>query len=108
MPVRSASGINAGLSTVEQNRLEEQRLTKEAVKAAQREEQKEREREKRQSEVGPGLRLPERGSSLSARDGNSEGQQRSKRENGRAEGSASARSGKPSRSSLSRFVCQVY
>ncbi|KAK3936319.1 hypothetical protein QBC46DRAFT_296523 [Diplogelasinospora grovesii] len=89
----SLAGINAGKSTVEQNRLEEQRLTKEAVKAAQREEH--RERERRSSEVGPGMRLPERNSSLSARDGNMPGQQRtsSRRENGRAEGSGSSRSG---------------
>jgi len=99
-PPSSSSGINAGRSTVEQNRLEEQRLTKEAVKAAQREEQREREREKRGSEVGPGLRLPERHSSLSSRDSNTVGQQRSKRENGRAEGSASARSSKPSKCSF--------
>lgn len=99
VPVPSSSaGINAGRSTVEQNRLEEQRLTKEAVKAAQREEQKEREREKRHSEVGPGMRLPERSSSLSVRDSNSEGQQRSKRENGRAEGSGSSKSSKSSKS----------
>ncbi|KAK4211723.1 hypothetical protein QBC37DRAFT_426290 [Rhypophila decipiens] len=90
----SATGINAGKSTVEQNRLEEQRLTKEAIKAAQREEQ--REREKRSSEVGPGMRLPDRSSSLLARDGNSEGKQRSssKRENGRSETSSSSRSTK--------------
>ncbi|KAK3394051.1 hypothetical protein B0H63DRAFT_33376 [Podospora didyma] len=90
----SSSGINAGKSTVEQNRLEEARLTKEAVKAAQREEQ--REREKRGSEVGPGMRLPDRRSSLSAKDGNNGGQQRSsKRENGRAtESSNTARSSK--------------
>ncbi len=90
----SAAGINAGLSTVEQNRLEEERLTKEAVKTAAREEQ--REKEKRHSEVGPGMRLPDRNSSLSTRDNNSAGQQR-KRENGRAEGSSSSRSGKSSR-----------
>jgi hypothetical protein len=98
-PSSSKSGVNAGRSTVEQNRLEEQRLTKEAVKAAQREEQREREREKRASEVGPGLRLPARSSSLSARGNNSEGQQRSKRENGRTEPSGSSRSSKQSMSS---------
>ncbi|KAH8893716.1 hypothetical protein GQ53DRAFT_96091 [Thozetella sp. PMI_491] len=91
-PATSAtSGINAGRSTVEQNRLEEERLTKEAVKAAAREDQKER--EKRHSEVGPGMRLPERNSSLSARDSNSGGQQR-RRENGRSEASGSSRSNK--------------
>lgn len=90
----SSAGINAGKSTVEQNRLEEQRLTKEAVKAAQREDQREREMEKRNSEVGPGVRLPERRSSLMAGYGNTSGQQRSRRENGRADGSGSSKSSK--------------
>ena len=95
VPTSSTSGVNAGKSVVEQNRLEEQRLTKEAIKAAQKEEQ--REREKRSSEVGPGMRLPARSSSLSARDGNSEGKQRSsRRENGRSENSGSSKSNKPS------------
>ncbi|KAI4869296.1 hypothetical protein F4820DRAFT_28060 [Hypoxylon rubiginosum] len=77
----STAGINAGRSTVAQNRLEEQRLTKEAVKREQR------------AEVGPGMRLPERHSSLSARDsGNISGQQRNKRENGRSEGGRSGAS----------------
>ncbi|KAK4187998.1 hypothetical protein QBC35DRAFT_383679 [Podospora australis] len=86
----STAGINAGRSTIEQNRLEEARLTKEAIKAAKREEQKER---SRGSEVGPGLRLPERSSSLSARNGNTETQQHgsSRRENGRAEASGSSK-----------------
>jgi hypothetical protein len=67
----SNSGINAGKSRVEQNRLEEERLAKESLKAARREE------ESRGSEVGPGMRLPQRGSSLSARDSsNDHGQQR--------------------------------
>lgn len=88
----SHSGINAGKSSVAQNRLEEERLTKEAVKAAMRDESK------RHSEVGPGMRLPERNSSLSARDiNNNTGQQRSKRENGRADGGSSSRSGKSSK-----------
>jgi actin cytoskeleton-regulatory complex protein SLA1 len=52
----SLAGINAGRSTVEQNRLEEQRLARDALK------------DPKSSEVGPGMRLPERGSSLSARD----------------------------------------
>jgi hypothetical protein len=63
----NSSRLNTGKSTVEQNRLEEQRLAKEAVKDTSR------------SEVGPGMRLPERGSSLSARD--THDQQRSKRDN---------------------------
>ena len=86
----SSAGINAGKSTIEQNRLEEERLAKESLKAARREE------DARGSEVGPGMRLPERGSSLSARDsGNNHVQQRSRRESGRNE-SGSSRSSKSS------------
>ncbi|KAI0140171.1 hypothetical protein F4776DRAFT_615797 [Hypoxylon sp. NC0597] len=78
----ASTGINAGRSTVAQNRLEEERLTKEAVK-----------RDQRAAEVGPGMLLPERRSSLSVRDnGNTFGQQRNRRENGRAEGSRSSSS----------------
>jgi len=70
----SQKGINAGRSTVEQNRLEEQRLAKEALKAGRREED-------RGSEVGPGMILPPRGSSLSARaNNNHDGEQRSRRD----------------------------
>ncbi|KAK4649428.1 cytoskeletal protein binding protein [Podospora bellae-mahoneyi] len=88
----SASGINAGRSTIEQNRLEEARLTKEALKAAKREERKER--EGRSSEVGPGLRLPERSSSLSqARNGNTVGQQHSSRRENGASGSSKSKDG---------------
>jgi hypothetical protein len=90
-PVPTAGGgINVGKSTIEQNRLEEARLTKEAIKAGQMEDQ--REREKSRSEVGPGILLPDRSSSLSASKGNTEAQQRSRRENGRAEASGSSRS----------------
>lgn len=74
----SMTGINAGRSTVAQNRMEEERLTKEAVKAA------------RTSEVGPGMRLPERGSSLSARERNSNVSSQRKHENGH--GGSSSRS----------------
>lgn len=48
----SIEGLDTARSTVEQNRLEEQRLTKEAA------------RKNRVDEVGPGVALPERGSSL--------------------------------------------
>ncbi|KAK8049101.1 hypothetical protein PG994_010831 [Apiospora phragmitis] len=77
-------GLDAGRSTVAQNRLEEERLTKEAMK-----------RDQKVAEVGPGMRLPERHSSLSAADSSNQyGQQRSKRENGRAEGSGRSGSSK--------------
>jgi len=85
MPNPSKSGINAGKSTVEQNRLEEERLAKESLRAARREE------DSRGSEVGPGMRLPERGSSLTSRDnGNTQGQQKSRRDSGRHEGGSKA------------------
>ncbi|CAJ2513359.1 Uu.00g014780.m01.CDS01 [Anthostomella pinea] len=68
----TTSGTSAGKSLVAQNRLEEERLTREAVK-----------RDQRAAEVGPGMRLPERHSSLSAGDSsNLSGKQRSRRENG--------------------------
>lgn len=71
----STSGINAGKSNVAQNREEEARLTRAAVK-----------KDQKVAEVGPGMRLPERHSSLSTRDsGNQPAQQRSRRENGRGE-----------------------
>lgn len=67
----SLAGLNAGKSMVEQNRLEEERLAKESLRAARRED------DSRGSEVGPGMRLPERGSSLSASNiSNNHGQQR--------------------------------
>ncbi|KAI0966990.1 hypothetical protein F4678DRAFT_264661 [Xylaria arbuscula] len=69
------TGINTGMSSVAQNRQDEARLTREAVK-----------KDQKAAEVGPGMRLPERQSSLSARDnGNISTQQRNKHENGRAE-----------------------
>ena len=78
-PAPALSGTSAGMSTVAQNRLDEERLFKEAVK-----------REQKTAEVGPGMRLPARKSSLSAaHSGNHSVQQRSKRENGRSEGSRS-------------------
>jgi hypothetical protein len=99
----STAGINAGRSTVEQNRLEEERLAKESLKAARREE------ESRGSEVGPGMRLPERMSSLTARDSsNNHSQQRSRRENGRSESSGQSRSTKSSESLHRYSVLRVW
>jgi hypothetical protein len=91
----SASGVNAGKSTVEQNRLEEQRLAKESLKAARREE------DSRGSEVGPGD-VPERGSSLASKrdSSNNHVQQKSRRESGRNEGTSS----RPSKSSKFRAI----
>lgn len=61
----STRGINAGRSTVEQNRIEEQRLAKEALKAGR----------DHGPEVGPGMTAPPRGSSLTSR-ANHDGDQR--------------------------------
>ena len=66
-PAVSRSGANAGKSTVEQNRLEEEAMTKEAIRQS-----------KAEYEVGPGINLPARGSSLTS-DGN-HASQRSKKE----------------------------
>lgn len=77
LPDPSISGINSGKSMVEQNRMEEERLTREALKSAQRQDA----RESKLSEVGPGLRLPNRGSSLvSQTSNNGFPSQKSKRE----------------------------
>lgn len=77
----SRAGINAGKSTVEQNRLEEERMAKEAVKTS-------RPRGDSGSEVGPGMKLPQRGSSLAGEDERGQSSQRERR-SGRADGKSS-------------------
>ncbi|EXJ77848.1 hypothetical protein A1O3_09007 [Capronia epimyces CBS 606.96] len=57
----SRSGINAGLSTVEQNRLEEERLAREAARTEKARQEAEHARSR--SDLGHGM-LPQRGSSL--------------------------------------------
>lgn len=85
----SHSGVDAGKSRKEQNRLEEERLAKESLKAARREE------ESRGSEVGPGMRLPERGSSLASTRDSSNGHAQQKRTDTRDKGqSRSSKSSK--------------
>lgn len=96
-PPAPSPGFSSAKSTVEQNRLDEIRLTKEAMKAG-----------KEPQQVGPGMPLPERGSSLMARENDSNsGQQRNHRENGR-DSSQSGRS-KPSESlpSADRRRCSL-
>lgn len=95
---QSSAGINAGRSMVEQNRLEEARLARDALKTAKREE----------VEVGPGMRLPERGSSLYARDnGNQSGQQK-RRENSREGASSkSSKSSKAYRFTISWYKAKI-
>jgi actin cytoskeleton-regulatory complex protein SLA1 len=61
------SGVNAGRSTVEQNRLEEERMAKEAARANRAREEAEHTRSR--SDSGPPMQLPTRGSSLGDEDG---------------------------------------
>ena len=78
----SARGMNAGKSVVEQNRTEEERLAKEALKSSS----------SKGTEVGPGVKLPDRGSSLTSGDGN----QTSQRGSSKSKHGRTSSSGKPS------------
>lgn len=90
VPPPSSSGLNAARATADQNRLEEERLAKEAIKGSR----KRGGSDSKGSEVGPGLRLPTRGSSLmSGMDGNTASTQRSKRD-AKSEKSSSSKSSK--------------
>lgn len=87
--------LQAARSIVEQNRLEEYRLAREAMKAP-----KVRENDTKVSEVGPGVKLPKRGSSLvGANDGNQSSLQRSKKES-----KSHGRPGSSSKSSQCSFL----
>ena len=87
-PPPSITGLNAGRSTVEQNRLEEERLSREALKASKKREN----HDTRGIEVGPGMKLPKRGSSLSGgHDINKSSSQRGKRDS-RSDGRSSTAS----------------
>ncbi|KAL2372843.1 hypothetical protein RJ035_001477 [Blastomyces gilchristii] len=72
----SRRGTNAGLSTIEQNRLEESRLTKETARKSKSHGSS----DSRGGEVGPGIELPERGSSLFPRENSNHRSQRQKRD----------------------------
>ncbi|KAK2740393.1 cytoskeletal protein binding protein [Myotisia sp. PD_48] len=74
VPEPSISGINAGLPSVEQNRLEEARLAKQAVRSSRGHDSN------KAVEVGPGMKLPARSSSLLGRDDGNKRSQRHKRE----------------------------
>lgn len=76
-PASGASALNPARSVVEQNRLEEEKLAKEGLKTSR----KRGGSDPKHSEVGPGLKLPVRGSSLtSGNDGNITSPQRNKRD----------------------------
>lgn len=57
-PTSARSGINAGRSVIEQNRLEEEELARRAARSSRHES------DARADQVGPGLQLPARASSL--------------------------------------------
>lgn len=89
-PLPDNPGLKAARSVVEQNRLEEERLAKQAAKSS-----KSRGGDARGSEVGPGVKLPKRGSSLAgSNDSNQASSQRSKKES-----KSHGRSGSSSKSS---------
>jgi hypothetical protein len=87
-PPGSSAGVNAARSTVERNRLEEQRLAKEAAK------------DTKGLEVGPGVRLPERGSSLQLGENSNNGAQQRR---GRGQPEPSSKSTKASKFSVPVF-----
>lgn len=84
-PPRTSSGINAGKSVVEQNRLKEKELTKEAARNPKAQDTK-------GSEVGPGMKLPTRGSSIARGDNNNQSSQRNKRESKHGRSSSASKS----------------
>lgn len=84
LSLAALSGLNAGRSVVNQNRLEEERLAKEAVKSP---------KDREAPQVGPGVKLPERGSSLGSGQENNGSSQRSKRDS-RSEGKSNAKPSK--------------
>ncbi len=86
-PPRTTSGINAGKSLVEQNRLEEERLAKEAVKSSKGQDAK-------GSEVGPGLKLPTRGSSIARGNNSNPTSQRKKKESKHGKSSSTSNTSK--------------
>lgn len=86
-PPRTSSGINAGKSIVEQNRQEEERVTKDAVKSSKGQAAK-------GSEVGPGLKLPTRVSSIARGDDSNATSQRNKKESRHGRSSSASKSSK--------------
>ncbi|KAL9014587.1 MAG: hypothetical protein Q9173_000764 [Seirophora scorigena] len=93
VPPSTSSGNTAPRSVVEQNRLEEERLAKDALKDSKRKEGS----EAKGSEVGPGVRLPERGSSLTSGNGDRMPSQKSERSSKDSKSSSSSKSKPDSR-----------
>jgi hypothetical protein len=94
------SGINAGRSVVDQNRLEEEELARQSAK------KKRAESDARADQVGPGLQLPARHSSLmQANVDHRRTSQRSKRESTAKDSKSSS---KPSQYPMSGFHILLY
>lgn len=94
------SGTNAGRSVIDQNRLEEEELTRQAAKSSRK-----REGENRNDQVGPGLPLPTRQSSLlRTKVNHPRTSQRSKRESTRDSTKDSKSASKPSQSKLQSCI----
>ena len=89
-PPRSSSGLNAAKSIVEKNRQEEERLAKEAAKSPKGQNGG----EGKGSEVGPGLKLPERSSSIARGDYIDYTSQRSKKDSKHGRSSSASKSSK--------------
>jgi len=77
----NSGGLSAAKSIVEKNRQEEERLAREAVRS-----------NAKGSEVGPGVMLPARGSSLTNGDNGNQASQRSKKETKHARTSSASKS----------------
>ena len=89
-PKASASGLNAGKSMKEQNRLEEERMAKEAVQRSK----SHKKSDSRGSEVGPGLKLPNRGSSLMTRSENNSGSSQKNKRDSKSDSKSSTKTSK--------------
>ena len=83
----STNTLNAGKSLKEQNRLEEERLAKEAVQRSK----SHKKSDSRGFEVGPGLKLPNRGSSLTSRADDDSGLSQRNKRDGKPEGKSSSK-----------------
>ena len=86
-PEPSSTGLNIGKSMKEQNRLEEERMAKEAVKRSK----SHKKSDSQVSEAGPGLKLPDRGSSLMSKPENKSGSLQKSRKDQKSEKSADSK-----------------
>ena len=86
-PETSSTGLDVGRSMKEQNRLEEERMTKEAVKRSK----SHKKSDSQVSEAGPSLKLPDRGSSLMSKTENKSGSVQKTKKDQKSENSAGSK-----------------